>query len=294
MYLVQTNHNANNVNPDDRYKYIDDLTILQIISLAGLLTEYDFQLHVASDVGIDQQYLPTSSYNVQDQLNTISKWTDENLMKLNEKKCYYLVFSRAQVDFATRLQVNNTIIDKVNVTKLLGVWISEDLTWFRNTAEICKKAYSRIGMLTKLKYVGVSTEELLNIYILFIRSCAEYCSVVFHSRLTGEQETSLERIQRTCLKVILNESYVSYEAAMEMTGLETLKSRRENRCLEFSKKCVSHDKNSRLFPLNPENTANVRVKEPFVVNFARTDAYKLSAIPYCQRLLNKHYTINKK
>ena len=69
MYLVQTNHNADNVNPDDRYKYIDDLTILQIISLAGLLTEYDFQLHVASDVGIDQQYLPPTSYDVQEQLN---------------------------------------------------------------------------------------------------------------------------------------------------------------------------------------------------------------------------------
>ena len=294
MYLVQTNHNADNVNPDDRYKYIDDLTILQIISLAGLLTEYDFQLHVASDVGIDQQYLPPTSYDVQEQLNTISKWTDDNLMKLNEKKCNYLVFSRAQVDFATRLQVNNNIIDKVNVTKLLGVWISEDLTWFRNTAEICKKAYSRLGMLTKLKYVGVSTEELLNIYILFIRSCTEYCSVVFHSRLTGEQAISLERIQRTCLKIILNESYVSYEAALEMTGLETLHSRRESRCLEFSKKCLSHDKNSRLFPLNPVNTANVREKETFVVNFARTDAYKLSAIPYCQRLLNKHFTSDKK
>ena len=215
-------------------------------------------------------------------------------MKLNEKKCNYLVFTRAQVDFATRLQVNNTIIDKVNVTKLLGVWISEDLTWARNTAEICKKAYSRLGMLTKLKYVGVSTEELLNIYILFIRSCTEYCSVVFHSRLTGEQAISLERIQRTCLKIILNESYVSYEAALEMTGLETLQSRRETRCLEFSKKCLSHDKNSRLFPLNPVNTANVREKETFVVNFARTDAYKLSAIPYCQRLLNKHFTSDKK
>ena len=182
----------------------------------------------------------------------------------------------------------------MNVTKLLGVWISEDLTWFRNTAEICKKAYSRLGMLTKLKYVGVSTEELLNIYILFIRSCTEYCSVVFHSRLTGEQAISLERIQRTCLKIILNESYVSYEAALEMTGLETLHSRRESRCLEFSKKCLSHDKNSRLFPLNPVNTANVREKETFVVNFARTDAYKLSAIPYCQRLLNKHFISDKK
>ena len=148
MYLVQTNHNADNVDPDDRYKYIDDLTILQIISLAGLLINYDFNLHVASDVGIDQQYLPPLSYELQGKLNTISRWTDDNIMAINEKKCNYLVFTRAQVDFATRLKVNNNVIDKLDVTKLLGVWISEDLSWARNTTEICKckKAYSSLSI----------------------------------------------------------------------------------------------------------------------------------------------------
>ena len=57
MYLVQTNHNADNVNPDDRYKYIDDLTNLQIISLAGLLTEYDFQMLALTNNIFHQQVM---------------------------------------------------------------------------------------------------------------------------------------------------------------------------------------------------------------------------------------------
>ena len=97
MYLVQTNNNTDSVSQDDRFKFIDDLSILQIISLAGLLTEYDFHQHVASDVGIGQQYLPPSSYPVQDHLNSISRWTDESLMKINERKCNYMVFTRARL-----------------------------------------------------------------------------------------------------------------------------------------------------------------------------------------------------
>ena len=92
-------------------------------------------------------------------------------MRINEKKCNYMIFSRAKVDFVTRLTMNNNLIKQINVTKLLGVWIEEDLTWSKNTTEICKKSYSRVSMLTKLKYVGVEIEELINIYILFIRSC---------------------------------------------------------------------------------------------------------------------------
>ena len=85
MYLVQTNENENHLDAEDRFKYIDDLTIIQIISLAGLLTNYDFHNHVASDVGIGQEFLPPTSYETQEQLNTISQWTEDNLMRINEK-----------------------------------------------------------------------------------------------------------------------------------------------------------------------------------------------------------------
>ena len=53
-YLVQSNDNADIVCPEDRLKYIDDLSVLQLVLLSGLLVEYNFVEHVASDIGTDQ------------------------------------------------------------------------------------------------------------------------------------------------------------------------------------------------------------------------------------------------
>ena len=151
-----------------------------------------------------------------------------------------------------------------------------------------------MSMLTKLRYVGVSIEDLIEIYILFIRSITEYCSVAFHSSLTVEQANDIERIQRISLKVILAENYIDYSAALEMCGLQSLYDRREQRCLKFAQKCIKHPINRRLFPLNPniESLHDIRSREKFVVNFARTESYRKSAIPYCQRLLNQHLKLN--
>ena len=64
-YLVQSNDAADCVKDDDRYKYIDDLTILEIISLSGVLIEFDCHHTVPSDIGVDQLYLPPGSFETQ-------------------------------------------------------------------------------------------------------------------------------------------------------------------------------------------------------------------------------------
>ena len=287
---MQSNDNADSVSPKDRFKFIDDLSVLQLVLLSGLLTEYNFHQHVASDISVSQKFLSSDKYPMQKNLDQIAEWTKNNLMKLNEAKCHYMIFSRSKMSFATRLQVNERRIDQLNVSKLLGVWISEDLTWSRNCKEICRKAYSRVSMITKLKYAGVSVEDLINIYILFIRSVTEYCSVVFHPSLNQDDIRKLEIIQKTCLKVILGEMFISYTAALEMCGLETLFQRRKNRCLDFARKCIQHPKLKNLFPLNPETSRyELRKKELFKINFAHTSSYKQSTIPFCQRLLNDYY-----
>ena len=122
---------------------------------------------------------------------------------------------------------------RINVTKILGLWISEDLSWTKNCQDICQRAYSRLSMITKLKYVGVGTEDLLDIYVMFIRSITEYCSVAFHSSLTVEQSNKIERFQKTCLRIILGEMYIDYPSALEMTGLQPLYGRRKKCCLDF-------------------------------------------------------------
>ena len=96
MYLVQSNENANTVNKEDRFKYIDDLSILDLVCMAGLLTSYNFRSHVASDIGVDQLYLPSENFATQSHLDDIAEWTENNLMRLNVAKSNYMVFSRSK------------------------------------------------------------------------------------------------------------------------------------------------------------------------------------------------------
>ena len=166
-YLVQSNDNADIVSPEDRFKYIDDLSVLQIVCLTGLLTDYNFHEHVASDIGLEEQFLPPDSNPAQTNLNFISNWTNENMMRLNEGKCNYMTFSRSETKFATRLSINDVYLEKIPVTKILGVWLDEDASWARNCKEICIKAYSRMSLLTKLRYLGVYTQ--CDRYIPFTR-----------------------------------------------------------------------------------------------------------------------------
>ena len=42
-----------------------------------------------------------------------------------------------------------------------------------------------------------------------------------------------------------------------------------------------------MFPLNPDALYDLRNTDKFQVNFAHTENYKKSAVPYCQRLLNQ-------
>ena len=197
-YLVTSDDCADHIQQEDKFRYIDDLEILELIHLTGILREYDIQSHVPSDIGPHQKYLPSESYKTQSNLQTISDWTTINLMKLNPTKSSYMVFSRSQEVFATRLSINMQNLEQKAASKVLGVWIEEDAgSWNKKTTELCKSAYGRMSMLTKLRYVGVSRTDLLEIYMLFIRSRAEYASVCFHSSLTQEQTKKIENIQKT-------------------------------------------------------------------------------------------------
>ena len=84
--------------------------------------------------------------------------------------------------------------------------------------------------------------------------------------------------------------YIDYSSALEMSGLDTLYSRRTKTSLDFALKCVKHQRNRRLFPLNSNVPAcKTRYPEKYIVNFARTNAYRDSTIPFCQKLLNRHH-----
>ena len=289
LYIIGSYDCAESVPDEDKYKYIDDLSIVEDIQTEGKLIDYDVWQHVPSDVATNEKFLPTNTYKTQEINDEISAWTNTNEMKLNEKKSNYVVFTKSKEHFATRLNLNHKTLERKQEIIHLGVWITEDLSWNKHISEICKKAYPRIGALSKLKYVGTSIEDLIELYCLFVRSATEYCSPAFHSSLTQTQSDKLEAIQKTSLRVILGDMYVSHAAALEMCGLELLFTRREKRTLQFGLKCLKHPENQNIFPNNPtQDTHNIRHREYLKVNKAHTEAYKKSTIPYLQRRLNDH------
>ena len=288
-YLGSSDDAAHHINQEDRFRYIDDLQILELIMLTGILSDYNIYMHVASDIPLDHKFLDGGYTNMQSHLDRLSQWSDSNLTKLNPAKCSYMILSRAKEDFVTRLSVGGTKIDQRAATKILGCWIDEDVgKWSTNTKELIKSAYSRISMLTKLKYTGLNTQDLVEIYSLFIRSRAEYMSVVWNSSLTVAEVKKIENIQKTSLKIILGETYTDYQSSLERTGLTELSARRQARCLSFSKKCTQTPLMKDMFPINPEHMNGVRRSEKYHVNFAHTESYRQSTVPYCQRLLNQH------
>ena len=174
-----------------------------------------------------------------------------------------------------------------------GFLLTDDLKFERNTQDICKRAFARISMITKLKFVGVNCHDLVDIYKLFVRSLLEYCCVSWHSSLTKEQAYDIERVQRTALKVILGDDYEDYENALITCNLENLHDRRERRCLTFGLRSLKHPKHKLMFPYSTSDQTT-RNPNTFEVNFARTTSYQKSAIPYIQNILNHHFSKKKK
>ena len=288
-YKSNSNDNADHVPTDMRFKFVDDLSMLDKLNLILQgLSSYNFKNHVASDIGIHQKYLPSSNFQSQGYLDQIERWTEDNKMRLNVEKSKIMIFNFTEdYQFSTRLFLENTLLDTINQTKLLGTIISTDLKWGENTEMLVKKGFQRMLILHKLYSFNIADSDMVNIYILYIRSILEFSCQVWHSSLTEEEISDLERVQKVAIKIILKERYVSYFQALEVLELDTLAERREKLCLNFAKKCLKHEKAKDMFPLKHKYDYKIRETEIYQVQHASTTRLMNSAIPQMQRALNR-------
>ena len=110
-----------------------------------------------------------------------------------------------------------------------------------------------------------------------------------------KNRNDLERCQKTSLKLILGPKYENYEQALKYLHIETLDTRRDRLCMSFAKKCIKLNNMKTLFPtLNRKHDMETRLNMKYVINKARSQKYKFSAVPQMQRMLNKDHHIKVK
>ena len=290
-YLSQSNDSANLVSEEDRFKFVDDLSILEIVDLLTVgITSYNLKMHVPSDVPVHNQFIPANSLKSQDWLEKINQWTVEQKMLINEKKTKSLIFNFTEkYQFSTRLLLNDEILEVLESTKLLGTIISNDLSWDLNTMNIIKKANARMELVRKVASFGAPEDDLKNIYFLFVRSLLEQSATVWHSSLTQENSDDLERVQKSAVRLILGQRYEGYKKSLIKLEMETLKDRRETLCLKFAQKCLKNPKTKNMFPENKKiHKMETRNPEKYIVQHANTERLRKSSIIYMQNLLNEN------
>ena len=94
-------------------------------------------------------------------------------------------------------------IELMEETKLLGVVITSDLKWRKNTEYLPTRGYSRLWMVKRLKKLNCPVEELLATFIKQVRSIIEMACTAWHPALNYADSRALEFVQKSPLAIIL-------------------------------------------------------------------------------------------
>ena len=130
------------------FKYVDDSTLFEICN--------------TNEISEIQESIDKAAY-----------WTSMNCLKINSKKSKEMSISFTQdVNFkkcVPNITIEGIPVEVVKHAKLLGVILSDDLTWNMHVDSIVKKAAKRVYMLYQLKRAGIRQTDLVNVYYYYKR-----------------------------------------------------------------------------------------------------------------------------
>ena len=155
MFLIYINDIVNNIHSNIKL-FADDTSLYLIV---------DEPIDLARQLNSD--------------LDSSHQWAERWLVKFNPAKSEYLLISRKlNRPRQPSLIMNNVFINEVSSHKHLGIFLSNDGTWHEHIHYITSKAWTRLNIMRKLKFVLVrKTVEI--IYTSFIRPILEYAVVVW-------------------------------------------------------------------------------------------------------------------
>ena len=170
--------------------------------------------------------------------------------------------------------------------KALGLVFGSAPTMNLQVKRIKKGVRQRYWTLRNLKRNGFTVPELLKVYTTMIRPVAKYDAPVFHSSLTDEQDEAIERLQNHALKCIYGPGK-SGRKMRKLSGLPTLRARREEICDKFAAKCVGHPRLEEWFPKKTARASRRGTnREEFLETKARCKRLFDSPLFYFRRRLN--------
>lgn len=129
-------------------------------------------------------------------------WCDQNNLELNVSKTKEMTidFRKTQSDLEP-LEIKGKSVETVKDFKFLGLVLSNDLKWEKNTEKIVKKAQQRLYFLRRLKKFGLKSDVLVNFYRAIIESVLTFGITVWYGNISKAETTALNKIVKTASKI---------------------------------------------------------------------------------------------
>ena len=248
----------------EKVKFVDDGTVVVSIDLKACLVPDPVDR--ARPLNYHERtahILPAANNLLQYYIQDTEQFVNENKMAVNKSKTKVISFTKSRKwDFPPELKFDDgTQIEYISETKLVGVILSEDLKWYKNTLYICQKARQKLWMLRRMVNLHLGIQQMFDVYIKEVRSILELAVPVWHSGLTNQQTADIERIQKIAFRIILQDKYGDYKSACKLLSAQTLEQRRVKLCSKFATKNLKSE-NSLFTKVG--TTVNTRQKSDLV------------------------------
>jgi hypothetical protein len=164
---------------------------------------------------------------LQDDLNSIYKWSDDNNMKYNSKKfeCIRYGPENELITSTHYTSDDGSPIMEVNHLKDLGITMSNDGTFSSHIRNITESAKMQCGWILRT-FRTRDRVPMMTLWKSLIRSKLEYCCQLWCPSRKGDTQ-ALEQVQRNFLRKISGMQQLTYWEQLQALSVYSLERRRE-------------------------------------------------------------------
>ena len=239
--------------------------------------------HFADDTKLLKVMRTTSdSSELQADLDAVNLWGKEWLLTLNTRKSAHLTFSLSRKTNQSCYESEDLVIDGVTSYEDLGILVQEDLSWSKQIASLCSKAYGALHVLRRVLQPSSNPGLKKRLYLSLVRSYFSYCPQLWHPRLLRDI-ANLEKVQRRATKFILGDYTSDYKTRLSALDLLPISYWLELLDLLFVVKCLR----------DPSDNFCITDYISFSTNQTRARSHNRLAVKYARTSTYRHFYFNR-
>lgn len=150
-----------------------------------------------------------NSVELQNDVNSVVNWCEENKMKVNVDKTKHICFTNKTNYCVSAYQIKNCKITKVYSTKDLGIYFDDKLSFKEQITNITSQARKLIGFIFSQWSELTRTQTFVSLYKVLIRIKLEYAVTTWFpsTKLASNQ---IEAVQKCFIRLLCNKFRLSY------------------------------------------------------------------------------------